>query len=224
VPAPKLTADPPRRAAIAKPQETVPAPTLQPTPEPAPTPDRLAEAAALARHRDAGLALESREEWKGAVREYEAALAIDPHVTFAVEGKERAQKRAELDDALAFHAQHPERLSAPAVAREVEQLLERARGVQPAGPDLERKVTALEAQLARARTPVAVVIESDGLTELTLSRVGPLGTLTRRSLELVPGSYTLTGSRRGYRDVRRQFSVAPGAAPPPVALRCQEAL
>jgi len=54
--------------------------------------------------------------------------------------------------------------------------------------------------------------------------VGRLGTLRRRSLELVPGSYTLTGSRPGYRDVRRQFDVAPGAAPPPVALRCQEAL
>jgi len=220
-PSRKPAADPRRRAAAVAPEEP-PAPV--PTPTPAPTPDRLAEAAALERHRDAGLALESREDWKGAVREYEAALAIDSHVTFALEGKERVQKRAELDDAIAFHRQHPERLSSPAVAREVEQLLERARGVQSAGPALERAIATLEAELARARTPVAVVIESDGLTELTLSRVGRLGTLTRRSLELVPGTYTLTGSRNGYRDVRRQFSVVPGAAPPPVALRCQEAL
>ena len=221
----KPPVDPTRRAAVVERQEPPsPAPTLQPTPAPAPTPDRLAEAATLARHRDAGLALESREEWKGAVREYEAALAIDAHVTFAVDGRERAQKRAELDDALAFHSAHTERLSAPAVSREVEALLERARGVQPVSPALERKIEALEAELVRARTPVSVLIESDGLTELTLSRVGPLGTLTRRSLELVPGSYTLTGSRSGYRDVRRQFSVRPGAAPPPVALRCQEAL
>jgi serine/threonine protein kinase len=217
----KASADPPRRAALAEPERT---PPPDPTPAPAPTPDRPAETAALARYRDDGLALESREDWKGALREYEAALTIDPRVTFALEGRERARKRAELDDAIAFHGQHPERLSAPAVAREVEQLIERARAVRPAGADLERRIAALEAELVRARTPVAVVIESDGLTELTLSRVGRLGTLTRRSLELVPGSYTLTGSRRGYRDVRRQFSVAPGAAPPPVALRCQEAL
>jgi hypothetical protein len=232
-PAPVEHADPPRRQAAASPprapaatpeQTAAPQPTLPPTPAPAPTPDRQAEAAALTRHRDAGVALESREDWKGAVREYEAALAIDAHVTFALEGRERARKRAELDDAVAFHVQHPERLSAAAVAREVEQLIERARGIQPAGPELGRKIAALEAELARARTPVAVVIESDGLTELTLSRVGRLGTLTRRSLELLPGNYTLTGSRRGYRDVRRQFSVGPGAAPPPVALRCQEAL
>jgi hypothetical protein len=201
-----------------------PTPTPDSTPAPEPTPDRLAEAAALAQHRDAGLELESREDWKGALREYQAALAIDSHVTFAIDGRERAQKRAALDDALAFHSQHKERLSAPAVAREVELLLERARGVQPAGPALAERIAALDAVLAQARTPVAVVIESDGLTELTLSRIGPLGALTRRSVDLVPGTYTLTGSRRGYRDVRRQFSVTAGGAPPTVALRCQEAL
>jgi serine/threonine protein kinase len=218
---PRRPADPPRSTAALEPDPT---PAPESTPAPAPTPDRLAEAAALAQHRDAGQALESREDWKGALREYEAALAIDAHVTFAIDGKERAQKRAALDDALVFHSQHKERLSAPAVAREVELLLERARGVQPAGPALAERIAALEAVLAQARTPVAVVIESDGLTELTLSRVGPLGALTRRSVDLVPGTYTLTGSRRGYRDVRRQFSVTPGSAPPPVALRCQEAL
>ena len=127
--------DPPRRAAVIAPDPT---PTPDATPAPEPTPDRLAEAAALAQHRDAGLELESREDWKGALRAYEAALAIDAHVTFAVEGKERTQKRAALDDALVFHSQHKERLSAPAVAREVELLLERARGVQPAGPALAR--------------------------------------------------------------------------------------
>lgn len=232
-PAPTATAVPPESEA---PQATTPepapprhpasdpTPAPEPTPAPAPTPDSLAEAAALTTHRDAGLALEAREDWKGALREYQAALAIDSHVTFAIDGKERAQKRAALDDALVFHSQHKERLSAPAVAREVELLLERARGVQPAGPALAERIAALEAVLAQARTPVAVVIESDGLTELTLSRVGPLGTLTRRSVDLVPGTYTLTGSRRGYRDVRRQFSVTSGSAPPTVALRCQEAL
>ena len=108
--------------------------------------------------------------------------------------------------------------------REAERLLERARAVQPAGPALVTRIAALEAALARAQAKIGVVIESDGLTELSLSRVGRLGALTRHSLELVPGTYTLTGSRRGYRDVRRQFTVKAGAPPPAVALRCEEAL
>jgi hypothetical protein len=195
-----------------------------PAPEPQPTPDLEAQARTLTGHREQGALLESREDWRGALQQYTAALAIDAYLTFALEGRERAEKRAALDAALDFHSQHPERLSAPAVAREAEALLERARGVQPTGPALQARIAALEAALARARTPVAVVIESDGLTELTLSRVGRLGTLTRRSLELLPGTYTLAGSRHGYRDVRRQFSVTPGAPGPSVSLRCLEAL
>ena len=193
-------------------------------PAPAPTPDRDAEAQALASHREQGLALEAREDWKGALQHYTAALAIDPHVTFALEGRERAAKRAALYDAIDAHLKRPERLSAAAVGREAEALLERARVLSPGGTALESRIASLEAALAAARQPVAVVIESDGLTELTLSRVGPIGALKRRSLELVPGTYTVTGSRRGYRDVRRQFSVAPGAPGPVVSLRCDEAL
>jgi hypothetical protein len=193
-------------------------------PAPAPTPDRLAEAAALALHRDAARALEEREDWRAALSEYEAALAVDPHVTFALEGRERAAGRAALADGLDFHGRNPSRLSTEAVAREAEALVERAREVPAPGPRLRAQVAALEAALAGARTPVAVVIESDGLTEVAVSRVGRLGTLKRRSLELRPGEYAVTGSRRGYRDVRRRFTVSPGAVPPTIVVRCEEAL
>jgi tetratricopeptide (TPR) repeat protein len=193
-------------------------------PAPAPTPDALAEAASLARHRDAARVLEEREEWAAALAEYEAALAVDPHVTFALEGRAKATGRAALSDGLDFHARNPARLSTEGVAREAEALLERARGVEPAGPRLRAQVAAVERALADARTPVAVVIESDGLTEVALSRFGRLGTLTRRTLELRPGEYTAIGSRRGYRDVRRRFTVGPGVATAPIVVRCEEAL
>jgi serine/threonine-protein kinase len=222
---PPRPAPPPRAGAVASKQEVAPpAPAVTAAPEPEPTPDLQAQARTLAGHRDQGALLESREDWRGALAQYTAALAIDPHLTFALEGRERAEKKAALVEALDLHLQRPDRLSAPAVAREVEGLLERARAAEPPGPALQARVVALEAALALARTPVAVVIESDGLTELVLSRVGRLGTLTRRSLELVPGRYTLSGSRRGYRDVRRQFSLTPGAPAPVVSLRCEETL
>jgi serine/threonine-protein kinase len=226
-PATRPPADPPTdpptppRPSVA-PAPADPPPALEPTPDPAP--DRLAEAAALARYRDAARSLEEQEEWAAALAEYEAALAVDPHVTFALEGKEKATGRAALSDGLDFHARNPARLSTEGVAREAEALLERARGMEPAGPRLRAQVAAVEKALADARIPVAVVIESDGLTEVTLSRFGRLGTLTRRTLELRPGEYTAIGSRRGYRDVRRRFTVAPGAGTAPIVVRCEEAL
>jgi serine/threonine-protein kinase len=93
----------------AAPRESPPAPDV-PAQDPAPTPDRLAEAAALSRHRDAARALEQREDWRAALAEYEAALAVDPHVTFGLEGKERAAGRAALADGLDFHARNAHRL------------------------------------------------------------------------------------------------------------------
>jgi hypothetical protein len=228
---PEPPPDPPIASERARPRPpATSAPSVPPAtadvqaPAPAPTPDRLAEAAALSRHRDAARALEERENWRAALGEYEAALAVDPHVTFALEGKDQAAARAALSDGLDFHAANASRLSTEGVAREAEALLERARGVAGPGPRLRAQVAALEKALAAARTPVPVVIESDGLTDVAVSRVGRLGTLRHRTLDLRPGDYTATGSRRGYRDVRRRFTVSPDAATPPIVVRCEEAL
>ena len=222
---PPARTSPAARPVPASPQRpATPAAIPIPTPAAEPTPDRQAEAQALARQRDAARAFEEREEWREALRAYEAALAVDPLVAFALEGRERAGSRAALQAALDFHVRNAARLSAEAVAREAEALLERARGVESPGPRHRAQLAALERALADARTTVAVQLESDGQTELVLSRVGRLGTLTRRTVELRPGTYTVVGSRRGYRDVRRQFTIAPGSPAPTVVVRCEEAI
>ena len=213
-----------RPVSVSPPRPATPAAIPISTPEAEPTPDRQAEAEALARHRDSARASEKKEEWREALAAYEAALAVDPLVAFALEGKERAGSRAALQAALEFHVGNASRLSAEAVAREAEALLERARGVESPGPRHRAQVAALERALADARTTVQVLLESDGQTDLTLSRVGSLGTLTRRTVDLRPGTYTVVGSRRGYRDVRRQFTIAPGSPAPTIVVRCEEAI
>ena len=50
-----------------------------------------------------------------------------------------------------------------------------------------------------------------------------LGALTRqRDVELLPGRYTVVGTREGYRDVRREVVLPPGAAPAALTVRCEE--
>ena len=70
--------------------------------------------------------------------------------------------------------------------------------------------------------PVRVRLESDGLTDVVVYQVGTLGTFEGRALELRPGVYTVVGTRRGYRDVRRQLVIEPGKEPPPLVVRCEE--
>src|SRR6185503_1144506 len=112
-----------------------------------------------------------REDWKGALAEYDAALKIAPQVGFAQEGRARSQPRAALDDALAGYLQRPERLSAEAVAREAERTLERAGEIASAGPRLQQQREALFRLLQDARTAVDVHLEETGPTEVMIQRV-----------------------------------------------------
>jgi hypothetical protein len=178
---------------------------------------------ALARHRARGEAAEAREDWRGALVEYDAALALDPQVAFAVAGRARSLPRAELDQRLASYLQRPERLQAEAVAREAERVLEQAAGGS-FGPRLEQQRAALERLLREARTPVDVSLVSDGQTEVVVLRVGPLGTFREKSVRLRPGSYVVVGKRAGYRDTRKTLLVSPTRTPPPLDVRCDEAL
>jgi tetratricopeptide (TPR) repeat protein len=180
---------------------------------------------ALSRHRTAGEAAEAREDWRGALAEYDAALKLDAQVAFAQQGRARSLPRAVLDETLAGYLQRPERLSAEAVAREAAGVIERAREAAPAGPRLQQQTTALERLLHDARTPVDVRLVSDGLTEVSVLRVGTIGTFRgEKKVALRPGSYVVLGKRQGYRDARKTLLVSPAQTPPPLEVRCSEAL
>jgi hypothetical protein len=177
---------------------------------------------ALAEQREAARAYEAKEDWRRALAEYEAALKLDPAVAFALEGRERTAARASLAERLDYHIAHPLRLSTDAVAREAERLLQEAREIDSPGPRHRRQIAALEQALARSRAAVPVVLESDGKTDVVVHKVGRLGRFARKVLELRPGTYTVVGTRSGFRDVRHQLVVSPDGPPPPLVVRCEE--
>jgi hypothetical protein len=76
--------------------------------------------------------------------------------------------------------------------------------------------------LKRARVPVAVRLESDSATDVVIYKVGKLGQFQTRDIELKPGLYTAVGVRAGYRDVRRDFRVAPEGGMQSVVIRCED--
>jgi serine/threonine protein kinase len=179
---------------------------------------------ALARHREGARAFEEKEQWRQALAEYDAALKRDASVAFAQEGRRRATARAALDEGLEFHVKNPLRLATDAVAHEAERLLQEAREVDSPGPRLRRQIADLERALVEVRTPVTVVLESDGETDVLVQKVGQLGAFTRKTLELRPGTYTVVGTRRGYRDVRKTLEIPPDGASLTLVVRCEEAI
>ncbi|MFO1425982.1 MAG: protein kinase [Steroidobacteraceae bacterium] len=166
-------------------------------------------------------ALEAQERWAEALGEYDGLLRSDPGLQFAKDGRARVAPRVELAAGLQGLIDRPERLGAPEVRAEADALLARARSLN-AGPVLRSQVARVEALLPAWDIPVKVAIESDGLTSVVVQRVGSLGMFARQEVELKPGRYTIVGTRAGFRDVRREFTVAPGPAQLTLAVRCTD--
>jgi tetratricopeptide (TPR) repeat protein len=167
---------------------------------------------------------ERAEAWRNAEKAYAAVLAVDPEAAMALEGRKRAGDRADFDERIEYHILNPDRLATTSVFDDAASVLEEAREITPKGPRLEAQIARLGAALACASTPVAVVLESDNLTEVLVYRVGRLGTFSLRELLLRPGTYTVVGSREGFRDVRLTLVVTPQASSKPLVVRCIEGL
>jgi tetratricopeptide (TPR) repeat protein len=166
--------------------------------------------------------LEASERWGEALAIYEEVLARDPALQFAQAGRDRAAPRAELARRLQLIIDNPDRLAADAVRRETEELLELARAIEPGGPVIRSQVSRIELLLPAYDQVVRVALESDNATEVTIQRVGAFGTFLRREIELKPGRYVVTGRRDGYRDIRREITVAPGTTTQTIAVSCIE--
>ncbi len=173
-------------------------------------------------HRDRAANLEAGERWQDAVAEYEAALAIDSGLVFAIEGKRRAGDRAELDERLQGFIDQPDRLYSANVLRLAGESIREASQIPNPGPRLVGQATKLATLMEDATKPVPVTLRSDNRTDIVVFRVGRLGTFDKFELQLNPGTYTVQGTREGYRDVQHKLTVRPGERVGPVMIRCEE--
>jgi tetratricopeptide (TPR) repeat protein len=168
------------------------------------------------------LAFERRELWGEAIAQYEAALATDPTLDYAITGLARAQRRQDLDVKITNLIENPRLLFDDSILAEAGELLEQARAVDDPGIRIQEQIEDLGRLVRLASTPQRVVLESDALTQVTVYRVGELGSFTSREIDLRPGEYVAIGSRNGYRDVRKSFTVLPGREAEPIRIVCVE--
>ncbi len=165
---------------------------------------------------------ESEEHWQQALNDYQAILEIDETVVFARAGKIRSAARVDLERRLQRIVDQPERLADSQVLAQAQRTWREAAELEQSGPKLQRQLTQVRETLRLATTPLPVSLQSDDLTEVTINRVARLGSFRQHTLELRPGSYTAVGVRSGYRDVRREFTVAHGKSNPVIEIRCVE--
>jgi hypothetical protein len=110
----------------------------------------------------------------------------------------------------------------PAGRAEARQLIAAANAAGNPRQRLAAAAAELERLAAAAQTPVRLRMQSDGLTSVTIYRVGQYGAFSVREVELLPGRYTVVGTRNGYRDVRQEVVLPPGTPAAALVVKCEE--
>ncbi len=164
----------------------------------------------------------SEENWNEAVAIYRNVLARVPQIGFARQGLEFAEDRERLHQQLDHYLQNPTRVYADQPRANAEKLLASSSSPPAGEPRLAEKVQRLGVMISNAKTPRTVTLKSDGLTSVQIYHVGRLGQFTSQQLELRPGTYTVVGSRPGYRNVRQTLTVKPGTEQQTLDIRCEE--
>jgi tetratricopeptide (TPR) repeat protein len=163
-----------------------------------------------------------QEQWQQAQQIYRQLLEDDPSLVDAKAKLIPVEIRAQLDKQLVSLLDDPLALADKAIYSKATAWLADAQGIANPGPRLQNQIQQLEILIQRATLPISVPLVSDNQTEVTIYRVGKLGTFARQTVALTPGRYTIVGSRRGYRDMRIELTLRGEAIVEPVIIRCTE--
>ena len=182
----------------------------------------MEKAQKLARLQDKAEKLAIGERWAEAIRVYDEVLTIDPQFGFAEEGGKLARDRYELDQAVQAILARPERLQERGVLTEVEQVLASIENIDNPGPKMLKQRKQLAELIRTASTPAEIILRSDNATSVVIYRVGRFGQFQEKRVSLRPGTYTVVGTRPGFRDVRKTLKVRATDNPTIFEIRCKE--
>ncbi len=176
----------------------------------------------LAQLRSRAATLEAQERWGEALDDYNGALRGDPSLSFARAGKARAESHLDLTSRLQGLVDSPEELASPAAREVAVSLIHQADSEPPSQVVLRSLAARLSVLLSQYDKTVHLALVSDNETEVEIPQIGSFGTFSRREIDLKPGTYTVIGTRAGYRAVRRDVTVAPGQDVQTISVRCEE--
>ena len=161
-------------------------------------------------------------DWEAAISSYEAILTISDSLEFARQGLERTLARQAIDNRLQRYLADPPLLQDDQELRAASALLKDAAGTGDTDSNFLRRVDTLARLISTARIEIPVTIVSDGRTLVTVRKHAELGQIESEVVYLVPGRYTVTGVREGYRDVREELVLIAGRPVPALTIASTE--
>ena len=168
---------------------------------------------------------ETQGRWLDAKAAYEAARSLAPNLTDLTARIETIDARIALAAALTQILADPARLQSDTELNQARDLAITISQLPPPVGDLQASLPVLTRMLSHARRALTLTLTSDGQTTVTVLRLGQdgrLGQIMATKLTLFPGRYVVTGSRRGYKDVRHELTLSSDTPNPTLTVVCDE--
>ncbi|MEO0424877.1 MAG: hypothetical protein AAF184_21250 [Pseudomonadota bacterium] len=162
------------------------------------------------------------EDWPVALTAYEQALALDPANADAVRGAKDARAVVDALDRIAIYLEDPLRIGSARAGEAAQRLASDLAPIRGVSAILDGQLDQLDAYLTLATQPVKITLISDGMTEISVRRVGQVGKRKRATIELTPGRYEVEGHRAGYRSKLVALDVNFGIERMQVEVVCDE--
>ena len=162
----------------------------------------------------------NQEQARAAIAQTENV--IDANLVFAINGRDYASKRAQLDDLLVSAIETPDRFYEQDVFQQTLDVYYTGRAIETPGARISEQLQKLQLLLETSQVPLDIQMVSDNLTDVTILRIGNLGLFEQTVVSLKPGRYVAIGKRIGYREVREEFVVGFNQTPDSVLVQCVE--
>lgn len=166
--------------------------------------------------------LEKQELWQQAELIYQNILKADPTLVDVKTRLIQATVRAKLNRQIVSVLEDPLTLADQGVYANAQQMLADVRGIKGPQVKLKTQIEQLSLALERSKIPTEIVLLSDQQTQVTVYQVAKLGAFRERRVQLLPGRYTIAGSRKGYRDVQIELKVHGTEDITPIQISCTE--
>ncbi|MAI41917.1 MAG: hypothetical protein CMP95_05630 [Gammaproteobacteria bacterium] len=162
------------------------------------------------------------ELWGEAIKKFELVLQLDDSLVFAINGVAEANKRLELSNRLQLFIDDPTLMKDDKKLRDAKRAIAAASIYASRSHITFKQTDTLSKLISVARIPIQIFISSDGKTDIFVYQASRLGKIKYQELELYPGTYTIVGKRRGYRDTQYTLKLLANMPVEPINIICNE--
>ncbi len=163
-----------------------------------------------------------RDDWKKSFQLYESAKKIQPNNILAIEGAQLASSITLLQTSISRHLNAPHRLASANISSQARSLIDSSKNLSGRSNSLDTSLQSLRNLTLSYSTKASIKVVSDGLTKVSVRRVGRVGIIKEKIIKLKPGEYTFEGTRSGYRSKLVHVSIRPGIKDYKVEVICNE--